>query len=231
MVNRGKIKRGSVKGILIHTTGSGIVAKANTLKKDPNAYAAKYYETSSAYPHYLIDWNGTVYQYCDELKWAAHAKWTAKEKSLYHSIDWMTKIEKDGKLISCPPSTYQDWIDRWNRAKGLAYLTPKDILKQIGGILPNEAFLGIELLDKKPAFTDKQHESLAILVKEVCQRHKLVDTKFIEKDSLPQAWLCTHSDVSPIRRWAIGKKGAFAYDCKYDQLDWNRLIEVWRRDA
>lgn len=226
--DRGKTKRSKVCGILVHTTGSGLVQKAIKLKKDPNEYAVEYYKTSVAYPHYLIDWNGAVFTFCDEMKWAAHAKWTKEESKLYVGTDWLRWCELKGELKEVNPKAYQAWIDRWGGSRGLAYTSPKDILRQIGGTVPNSAYIGIEILDRKP-FNELQHKALSGLTKDICERHKLVNVEYVIQGSLPQAWLCTHSDVSPIRRWAIRKNGSgFAYDCRYDQLDWNKVIEGWK---
>ena len=229
--DRGKLKRKEVKGILIHTTGSGIVKKAIAKKKKPIEYAIEYYKTGSAYPHYLIDWNGDIFKFCDELKYAAHAKWSNDEKKLYDTADWLVCNEKEGKLTQVNPKIYQFWLDKWGMKRGLDYKSPKDILKQIGGKSPNEAFIGIEMLDKKPSFTKEQHYALSELIEEICVRHKLLDVSKIMKNTLPQAWLCTHSDVSPIRRWAIRKNGSgFAYDCLENQLDWNKLVKEWNNE-
>jgi hypothetical protein len=212
IADRGKKTRETVKGILIHTTGSGLVQKAKKLKKDPNDYAIEYYKTSYAYPHYLIDWKGNVYNYCAELKFAAHAKWTSEEKKLYNTADWLRYCEKDGKLQEVNPKIYQSWIDRWGMKRGLEFTSPKDILKLIGGKSPNSSFIGIELLDSKP-FTNEQHVALANLIKEIFARHEFLDVKDILPNTLPQAWLCGHEDVSPIRRFSVLKNGrGFGWD-------------------
>ena len=176
----------------------------------------------------MITWNGNIYQYCAELNWAAHAKWTKEEKEYYAGI-WTNRCEANGKIKKADPKVYKAWFDRWHEGTGHAFSSPVDILKQIGGTSPNEAYLGIELLDKKPTFTCAQHVALAELCKSALDQYSLFDTGHTTKDYLPQAWLCTHSDVSPIRRWAIKKNGkGFAYDCRYDQLNWNVLVEIWQ---
>lgn len=235
IANRGKIRRARVAGVLIHTTGSGL-ADAARAARDPEQVLVHHYLTAATYPHYAIAWDGSIYAFCDELRWSAHAAWSPKEKVAYAagfrtwSRLWVNTAGGQTTAQRVEPTFYRAWVARW-QGRGLEYDSPLSLLKQIGGDLdgPNEQYIGVEVLDAKP-FTRAQHEALAALIRDVFQRHGF-DTQVLP-GSLPQAWLCTHSDVSPMRRWqrtredrklAVPKEG-YPWDTLEAQLDW-RLIE------
>lgn len=212
----------------MHTTGSSIVEQAKRLKVDPEAFAVDFYlHAEGKYPHYLIAHDGSLYSFCDELKMAAHAAWSEVERGLYGSIAndwhlyWIDTLRGSTVAKEVPAVFYKAWRERW------PYHTPVDLLRQITETPdngPNYCTIGVELLDAKP-FTWEQHDMLARLFVDICARHGLLDPKQIEPRTLPQPWLCTHSDVSPMRRWQRRKDGSgFPWDCRTDQLDW-RLLE------
>lgn len=214
--------------MLVHTTGGGLVAKAKALGVDPEAFAVEYYRDAGNYPHYLIAHDGSIYNFCDELRWAAHAAWQPIERSLYAG-DWATSwinVLGDGKLRHVERSFYAVWFERWkNPSRPAVFSSPKELVAAVGGTSPNEAYIGVELLDSKP-FTAAQHEALAALFSDIRARHGLHINGI-----LPVPTFCTHSDVGPLRRWQRSRsdKGAtpssgFAWDPLVGQLDW-RLVE------
>lgn len=256
VARRGGTAGTKVAGMLVHTTGGGIVADAKRHGADPEAFAVEHYQTAAAWPDYLIAHDGSTYSFGDERGWSAHAKWDDEERALYAAaeaggaigrdyewLEWLRRwvnTASDGKVYAVEPSFYADWFARWGPARGLSFYSPMGIVEQVGGrgASPNSAYIGVEMLDAKP-FTDAQHVALARLFADVCERWELLDPRQIEPGTLPQAWFCTHSDVSPQRRWqrtaADRKRGGMPREgCAWDpldsQLDW-RLIGALLKGA
>jgi len=225
LAQKGTQPRTRASGVLVHTTGGGITAKAaaagHTSDADVDAYVARHYAGAAEYPHYVIGRTGIIFALADELTWAAHASWHDWERQTYQSRAWQTTWAKDfldaRELV--PMRFYADWIMRW----GDRYTSPAGILAQVGGgSSPNGCYIGVELVDAKP-FTEAQLGALAALFVDICRRHQLLDPAAIAPGSLPQPWLCGHSDVSPCRRWQRTGDGGFGWDPAPSNLDWRDL--------
>lgn len=239
VADRGKVKHSRVGGLIVHTTGSSIVEQARKVGADPEAFAVDFYtHAEGKYPHYLIAHDGSTYSFCDEMKQAAHAAWSDAERDLYFTApmstaspapwmrSWINTLG-DGAQKTVDPEFYRVWRERWqDEWKGRYYISPLNLLRQITETPekgPNHCTIGVEMLDSKP-FSTAQHEALASLFADICKRHELLDPKQIAPGTLPQPWLCTHSDVSPLRRYQRRRDGTgFPWDPRTDQLDWALL--------
>lgn len=213
VIDRGKLARKRATFIVVHNTGS------TNLKKVIN-----FYKTGAAYPHYLIDYNGDIYNFCDELKVAAHAAWPKWETNAYANGTWKGKFQniKTGKVENVEPTLHANWVTEWNWGAN-KYKNPLKLVKASGGRTPNQSSIGIELMAPTDGqFTESQYVSLARLVLDIAVRHniKLGD---LTDNVLPTCYLCGHEDVSPCRRYAKRKDGSgFGFD-PGPKFDWNRL--------
>lgn len=193
-------------GVLVHTTGSGIVDAAKRAKTDPLEVATSFYcSKENNFAHYLIGWDGTIIQIAAETEKAWQAAWEPWEEQAYKDKTWSRKWAKDYKdqVTEVPPTFYKSWFSRWPKFK-----SPVELLERIGGprTTPNSAFIGIELLDKKP-FTLEQYDSLAKLAIDIGIRWYIPFTYDGIQDlppftaTLPTPFMCGHEDVCPARRY------------------------------
>jgi hypothetical protein len=176
-----------VYGLAVHTSGSGIVAKALSNRAVPIAYAINYYSRPDSYSaHYVIDYDGTIVQIADEHEHAQHIGFLEEQRQAFLSGVW------EGML---PPELVKRWKSKW-AAKSPAHLFP--------GPSPNDAYVGIEMLPVDGTtyapmasglkYTTEQHESVAELAADVAARW-----------GLPGGWQLTgrlvgHEDVNPLER-------------------------------
>lgn len=73
-------------GICLHTTGVGVLARAEREHTTPMEAALKVYTTiMTASPHFVIGHDGDIVQVCSTDLVAWHAGHTARERVLYHS--------------------------------------------------------------------------------------------------------------------------------------------------
>jgi len=166
-------------GIVVHTTGSGPARLAEDPSKAKSHgcttavdCALAIYARMDGFPHYVIDYDGTIYAVCPEDYVAWHAGWTSAMGGRDHWKHW----------------TSPEW---WSRVWG-ADKTPLDLIPA-GANSPNSRHLGVELLGANPvaAFREAQYESLARLVVDCDRRHGL------RIDRAPSAKLLGHEDVNP----------------------------------
>lgn len=202
-----KRKLEDVVGVVVHTTGRGIVGKAVKKKKDPFQYALDYYCGPKAYTsHYLMGWDGSVVGIVPEDERAYHAGVSTTRKNLYKAgLDTWTRwlkplnakkppnkgdiVDRDGSMVlyGRPFGGYAQWKRRWAGVTD----NPRDIMKD-----PNGQSIGLDLLpapkDKggvhPGGFTDDQQAALPLFLSDCRRRYgrKLI--------------LVGHSDVDPITR-------------------------------
>ena len=232
----------SPRGLLVHVTGSGLIDAARKARIDPEEFAVAHYaHRAPYYPHYLIAPDGDTYAFCDELKRAAHAAWRSWEVRVYAESSatapsWRTRWARDflDGVIAVAPGFYAAWDARWG-GRGLGYDSPHDLLTQVGATAstPNSAYIGVECLASTNQLADAQLDALAALFVDCARRNEWIHPGSIDPASLPQAWLCGHSDVSPCRRYqrtradrAAGRKvprAGFPFDPPGRVLDWADL--------
>lgn len=190
VLRSGELRAPAVFGLVVHTTGSGIVDQARARGVDPLEYAVEYYLRPDAFfPHYVCGWDGSLVQVADEQVKAQHVGF--KERARYLEIDWETDLPRE-------------LADRW-RAAWPAFPSPAHLFP---GPSPNAVYCGVELLplavgDPAAAFlgaryTLAQHQAVVLLARDLAERH-----------GWPTNWwagprLLGHEDVNPIARSAAG---------------------------
>lgn len=187
------VDRGSPWGVLLHTTGRGIVAQAQREKREPIDVALEVYIDSqngaNGYlwggPHYVLDHDGKCYQIAPDNALTAHAGGGNREA--YLSGYWTAK---------CSGAALSAW-----RAKWPGYMHPYALFPSKS---PNRDFAGIEMipvgsgfgLPMRPGllFTKEQHDAAALLAADIAKRA-----------GFPDGWQRTsrflgHEDVDILNR-------------------------------
>jgi hypothetical protein len=164
-------------GVVVHTTGGGIVRFAAAHGIDPLAAAISIYSAPGAnFPHYCIDGTGVAAQIADERELAPHAGIDAKGRALYLSGAWTSRVSKTGLAL---------WRARWPGVKSPLALFP--------GRSVNQVYLGIELIPTATkTFTLAQYDTLARLLADIERRHGIM---------LSWSRLVGHEDLEPLERW------------------------------
>ena len=181
-------------GALLHTTGRGVVALAQTHKRTPIDVAIETYRESqngsNGYfwggPSYVIDHDGTQHQLAPDNILTAHAGGGNREA--YLSGHWTAK---------CSGATLTAWRKAWP-----TYQHPYSLFPSTS---PNHDYVGIEMIPigcgfggspMRPGllFTKEQHESAAELAKDIAMRW-----------GFPAGWAQTsrllgHEDVDILNR-------------------------------
>ena len=177
-------------GVCVHTTGSGVPTAAQRSGRTPLEIATEIYLRPDApphftpFPHYVIDATGYLLQIADEHIRARHVAISDAERALYKSGGWRSKVSPLGLSL---------WQDRWGATRNPLQLFPSR--------LPNEDFLGVELIPGLRAqtngsrFTLAQYGRLSALLEDVENRYGL---------ELTGSRLVGHEDLSPLTRWNSG---------------------------
>jgi len=172
--------RKKISQIVVHTTGQGPASrsKKNGFRRPAFEYALDYYLNggpNGGFPHYVIDFPGTIYATADERHVAYHAGWVHPGKAdLFRSPGWRAPAW---------------WLAVWGR---YGFRSPLDLVP-LGGKGPNSLSIGIELLittDLK--YTDAQYRALSRLILDIEKRHGL------SIPAAPSPLLLGHEDYSPV---------------------------------
>jgi hypothetical protein len=205
---------GKPVGVIVHTTGGGIVAKALKKGKDPLAYAAEYYARKNSYgSHYLVapfaeetysEGDDSVVGTVPEQLVAYHSglgrtsgrvKCYKKGRAVWprhriasRKVDGKTKkyMKDFGKVLP----DYQDWLDRWPGLDSPLDLIPKP---WPGAGIINGQFHGVDLLAPEPGakHTELQVRWVAAIIKDLADRHGW---------EIHQSTVLRHADVDPFSR-------------------------------
>jgi hypothetical protein len=182
-VARGARRRGPaartmpVYGLCVHTTGSGPATKARSGRATALQIALDYYVNGNeGFPHYVIDYDGSIHAVCDEDHVAWHAGWYARGG-------------KKRWLSWTAPAWWSSVWQRWNVP------TPAALLPAQAGD-PNSVYIGVELLADTSGwgFTSPQYDALARLVVDVFRRHG------VQLSEPPNPRLLGHEDLEPVDR-------------------------------
>jgi hypothetical protein len=171
-----------VSQIVVHMTGQGPAGKSKKAgyKRPAVEFALDWYLNggpNGGFPHYVIDFPGTIYATSDERNVAYHAGWVHPGGAgLFRSAGWRAP----------------DW---WRAVWGrYGFDSPLQLLPA-GAKGPNSRSIGIELMitsDLK--FTDAQYRALARLILDIEQRHGL------SIPAAPSPVLLGHEDYAPTGR-------------------------------
>lgn len=180
-------------GVLLHTTGRGVVAQAKAQGRTPIDVAIEIYidsqNGSNGYtwggPHYVLDHAGKAHQIAPDNAMTAHAG--GGNRMAYISGHWVAK---------CSGATLGAWRAMWPFFKHPYQLFPSKS--------PNTDYVGIEMIPVGSGFgepmgpgllfTKEQHDGVAELVKDIGRRH-----------GFPHGWhetsrLVGHEDVDILER-------------------------------
>jgi len=166
-----------VYGLCVHTTSGGPARQAKGKGKAPLQIALDYYlRGREGFPHYVIDYDGTIHAVCDE----GHIAWHA---------GWLTIGGKKRWASWTAPAWWSTVWRRWNVA------SPADLLPPPARD-PNEVYIGVELLADVTGygFTSAQYDALARLALDVARRHNFTIS------AAPSPRLLGHEDLDPIER-------------------------------
>ena len=183
--------RGAVHGLVVHTTGRTIVNRAIKLGKDPGQFAIDYYQRTTG-THYVIDYDGTIWQVASEHE-RAYGVGTKEQENAENSREGWQKIA--GPIVA------QAWIDTWGNTRTPLGLIPDH---------PNACMVHCEL-PPLPAerrnealasglwYTAAQHEAVAHLAIDIAQRNGFAH---VRAWWLPKAGerILEHGDITPVSR-------------------------------
>ena len=175
--------RGAPLQIVVHCTSRGpfTKSKAGNYRKPAIAYALDHYlKRTEGFPHYVVDFNGTIYATCDERFIAHHAGWVhTGGRALFEKPTWVAPAW---------------WLNVWSK---YGFNRPTDLLPASANG-PNSRSIGIELLvgprlTLADAYTEQQYQSLARLILDIEKRHPEFSIT-----SAPSRELVGHEDYSPV---------------------------------
>ena len=74
-----------VYGVAMHSTGSGIIAKALAAGRDPLGEVVAYYSSPATpyFGHYAIDYDGVIVQIADEHERAQHVGFPPEQRQAF----------------------------------------------------------------------------------------------------------------------------------------------------
>lgn len=178
-----------VYGVVIHTTGQSLVAKALRAGQTPLGAALAYYRTAPYFAHYVIGHQGETAQVVDEHVRASHVGYSQEARGAFLNDSWASTL---------PKAYVEAWFARWgSRYRSPAYLFP--------GPSVNNVTVGVELLPwqvgcpgvpDEPGlrYTRAQHIAVARLAEDIANRW-----------GFPPGWsrtgrLAGHEDLNPLER-------------------------------
>ncbi len=198
----GAPREGAVYGVAVHTTGSGVVDVAAKQSRDPLDYTVHvvYENPDNFCAHYVVGWDGTVWQVMDETLKAQHIGFLPNDRESFLDGSWVDELaSKEPQRPNVPTL----WKARWPSFKSPAHLFP--------GPSPNQVYVGIEMIPLtgavgQPAplisngvarkYTDAQHQTVAKLIADIAARWNLPD----EIWDASSGRLVGHEDVNPLER-------------------------------
>lgn len=190
----GPDRTAEVYGIMVHTTGSGIVEQARKQKQKALEHAVEYYERpDSFWSHYVVGYDGMIINISDEREKAQHCGFDAEERAAYLGGTWINKL---------PATAFAAWSNRWRGVACPAHLFP--------GVSPNNVYVGIELLPlvgERPTdwgsrgpdailYTKAQHDAVVQLSRDIANRWGFANKLGWWRSGR----LVGHEDVNPLTR-------------------------------
>lgn len=226
-LDRPKGWQGALFGLVLHTTGSGLPAKAKEASMSPLVRAVNYY-TKEHGTHYVCGWrglDGDLLQVANERE-QAHGVGTGDQRA----------SNKTGWRKDLPPSMVKRWESRWGHleANNPLELFPNKYvnssychLEMIPCVFhyKNKLHTAAEPMAPGLRFTKDQHDAVVALTLDVAERNGWP----IDTDTSPGWWesgrFVGHEDVSPITRhvkaggWDPGLMRAKPW------FDWDYVID------
>lgn len=193
-------------GLCVHTSGRGIVTRAKKKGVLPVDLALKWYRRKGSV-HFLIDYDGTVYQMLDANRQGAHVGISKKERNAYLNGAWANEVPTNALLL---------WLQKWPKKKSPQHLYPSKS--------PNQCYVGVELLPMQGSrggmwFTDEQ----CTAVKELYNQLAAMYGWPLNPRKLPNTRLLGHEDIDAFGRWQ--KSGGWDPGAlrKFPRFSWDRI--------
>jgi hypothetical protein len=204
--------RGKVFGVVVHTTGSGLVRKAKAESVPLMAMAQRIYHRMRGC-HYVIDYDGTIVQMANEdvEAWGVGVS-EPKNKAYKGQVESVKGRYSGDWKKDLPKGLGSRWQRRWP-----GYANPLHLLP--GTKTANSCFVHIELPPLNPSsFTDHQYASVARLVMDIADRNGWKGRWW----RTPR--LLGHEDLTPITR--SNARGAWDPGALRARpvFDWDRVI-------
>lgn len=190
---KGPLDRGKVWGLMIHTTGSGIVEQALKHNADVLDWCVSYYMKPESYsPGYVIGYDGTIVQISSDLDITYHCGLASADRKILLSRDWRNKLAKP-------------FVESWDNWWGPNYTAPGQLYPSKS---PNSDYIGVEVpplpAGERPTdwtantrYTLAQHDACVKLFHDIAARHSI--PKY-SKGRFDRRRLLGHEDVNPITR-------------------------------
>jgi hypothetical protein len=159
----------------VHMTGRSIVARAIKRNENILEHILSYYTQKSTSSHYLLHWDGELWQMTDDRIRVPHIGVTASERALYLSGAWAKGApDREGRVISA--ATVKLWRAAWPHYKSPQHLFPTDSVNNVsvGVEMPpcwvSGKYLAEPLRDGL-WHTAAQHLGIALLACDLAKRH------------------------------------------------------------
>lgn len=184
-------------GVMLHTTGDGVPAKAHQTGLSPLETARVVYGEMREGPHFVIDPGGAVERYRDPKEVSWHCGVSAVDRRDFLSGHWGTRV---------PSALYSWWRARWPGVLSPSHLYPSTTA--------NEDYIGIEMIpcgtyvkgnagSWKPIFgtpiggdrgrfTGAQYTAAAMLCLTLCRDYSII--------ARSKGRILGHEDVNPLTR-------------------------------
>lgn len=176
-------------GLCVHTSGRGIVARAQKANRPVIDLALEWYRAKEqSGVHYVIDYDGTIYQMLEDNIRGAHVGISVSERLSYLSGRWRKTARALGVEL---------WRERWPGHRSPQHLYPTRS--------PNGCYVGVELVPLPSGrvgadglwFTREQHQAVAELARDLAARHDWPD--YWERS--PR--FLGHEDIDAFARWDL----------------------------
>jgi hypothetical protein len=201
-------------GVMLHTTGRGVLDAAKARGITPMEWAIRVYTARGAFfPHYVVQ-DKVAWQIADERERAAHCGLPAMQRAHYMNGSWRRAVSPEGLAL---------WNHRWPGVRCPPMLYPSRY--------PNEDYIGIEIIPQPDAtFSADSIATAATLTADILRRHGVkwavnVDPKD-DKKVIGTRQIVGHEDIEPLERWdAIGGWDPGALRAK-PRWDWSRFMAL-----
>lgn len=175
-------------GVCLHTTGRTVGQRAREAGQEPIDRILRLYAEGRAWPHYVVDTDGAVWQTGELTSRAAHAGIAPAQLQLYQSGAWRQKVSA---------AALYHWERRWPGKTSPVELYP--------GLSPNTSLVGIELvplpaISTAPGqtwYTPLQYARCAALIDFIAGELGFSNPRHIGNENR----LLLHEDVEPLERW------------------------------
>jgi len=216
---------GNVFGLVVHTTGGGLPAKALKRNENPVDTAVNFYNTNHG-THYVIGWDGDLVQIATEDMVANGVGVTNKDPKINQILSVARGWEND-----LPKAMVDRWKKRWPKYKTPLQLFPTKyanscyvhvecipcIFYEANKLITSATPMGGSL-----RFTEAQHKKVAELACDIAKRNGW------EGEWWKTPRLVGHEDITPVSRststggWDPGWLRAtpyFDWDFVYSEID------------